>query len=141
MRQYISTVIAERNILSPLCLFVMKSPINQAGASGKETRFFYTKTACSNGKQPLIAPTTAIFLTHLIFCFYLPLMFVMRAIHSSCHWKGLGFEISTFLDINDTRLLLACCHFSAQKSLDFRTQPLPMALVMESVKISMSLAI
>jgi hypothetical protein len=43
--------------------------------------------------------------------------------------KGVGPEISTFLDPNVTRV--ARCHFRAQKSLDFRAEPLPMALVMD----------
>jgi hypothetical protein len=43
MRQDIGAVIAERNILSPLCLFVMKSPINYAGTSVKGNRFFTHK--------------------------------------------------------------------------------------------------
>ncbi len=43
MHKYIGAVIAERNILSPLRLFVIKKPINYAGTSGKRNRFFTQK--------------------------------------------------------------------------------------------------
>ncbi len=39
MRQYIGGVIAERNILSPFCLFVKTLPVNLAVASGNGNRF------------------------------------------------------------------------------------------------------
>ncbi len=41
MRQYIGGVIAERNILSPICLIVQTSPINLANGNGN--RFFAQK--------------------------------------------------------------------------------------------------
>jgi hypothetical protein len=40
VRQYIGAVIAERNILSPLCLFVKTSHINFAVACRNRKRFF-----------------------------------------------------------------------------------------------------
>jgi hypothetical protein len=46
----IGAVITEMNILTPLHLFVMTSPINKAVASGKGNSFFYTKMTCSNCK-------------------------------------------------------------------------------------------
>ncbi len=49
MRQYIGAVIAERNILSPLCLSAKTSPINLAVASENGNKF-YTKMTLSNCK-------------------------------------------------------------------------------------------
>jgi hypothetical protein len=50
MRQYIGAVKAERNILTPLHIFIMKSPINYAGTSGKGNGFFTKKLHAQNGK-------------------------------------------------------------------------------------------
>ncbi len=46
----IGAVKTEMNILTPLQLFVMTSPINKAVATGKGNIFFYTKMTCSNCK-------------------------------------------------------------------------------------------
>jgi hypothetical protein len=43
MRQYIGAVIAEMNILSPLCIFIKTSPISLAVASGTGNRYFTQK--------------------------------------------------------------------------------------------------
>jgi hypothetical protein len=51
----------------------------------------------------------------------------------SGHWKGWSLQISTFLGPNGTRF--AGCHFRTQKSLDFQSPVIPMALVMDITRI------
>ncbi len=81
MRQYIGGVIAERNVLSPLCLLVKSSLFNWALASGNGNRFFTQKWHLQITNNPLDGHSPRLMLnyrllpTHLIFRYYLPLMF------------------------------------------------------------------
>jgi hypothetical protein len=52
MRQYIGGVIAERNILSPLCLLVETSPFNLAFARGNGNRYFTQKLHVKIANNP-----------------------------------------------------------------------------------------
>jgi hypothetical protein len=52
MRQYTDAVITKRNILSPLCLFVMTSTINKAVASGNGNRFLTQKQHVQISNNP-----------------------------------------------------------------------------------------
>ncbi len=51
----IGAIITERNILTPLGLFVVTMPIQKAVASGNGNIEFYREMARSNLKQPSIA--------------------------------------------------------------------------------------
>jgi hypothetical protein len=48
----IGAVIAERNILTPLCLFIMASPIIKAVAGGNGNRLFTEKRHVQIAKNP-----------------------------------------------------------------------------------------
>jgi hypothetical protein len=78
MRLYFGGVIAERNILSPLCLLVETAPFNLAFASGNGNRYFTQKlhVKIENNPRSSQSQTDAhivSFPTPLIFRYYLPI--------------------------------------------------------------------